>query len=72
MTKSTVIPQHTVVRQCKALSLYTAKEGMVVEILLCTALCRHLRVSHDGASFHRNTELQAARRQRALIDLQPT
>lgn len=72
MTKSTVIPQHTVVRQRKALSLYTAQKGMIVKILLRAALRRHARMSHDDVSLRRNTQMQPMRRQRTLVNLQPT
>lgn len=70
MTKSTVIPQHTVVRQRKALSLYTAEKGVVVIVLLRTALCCHPRMSHNDMCFRWNTQMQPMRRQRTLIDLQ--
>ena len=67
-----VVPNNAIMRQCKGLPLYTAKEGMVVVILFCTALRRHARMSHDDVSLRRNTQMQPMRRQRALVNLQPT
>ena len=70
MTKSTVIPQHTVVRQCKALSLYTAEKGVIIIILFRAALRGHPRMPHDHVGLRRNTQMQPIRRQRTFVNLQ--
>ena len=67
-----VVPKHAVMRQRKGFSLYMTEERMVVIVLLRTALRRQTRVSQDDMSLRRNPQMQSMRRQRTLIDLQPT
>ena len=72
VTQFKVVPEDTIMCQCKGFSLYTAGKGVIIVILFRAALRCHPRVSHDGASFRRNTEMQPMRRQRTLVNLQPT
>lgn len=55
-------------RQREGHAAHLSHEGVIIEVMLLTALRGHAGVAHDVPCLRRNVEVQPVSRERALID----